>query len=443
MREGGNTAPPDGAPASGSRDTTGGKNLLLLIQLRWLAVIGQVLTIGVVHWGLGIALPLPAMSMVLGGLVLLNLASQLRLLLRPPPGSPELFLTLAADVIALTVQLYLSGGATNPFLSLYLLQITLAAVLLEMRWTWALLALASLCGLSLALVHHPLALPPGMREDFLALYLRGALVCFLLDAVLLVIFVTRISGNLRERDANLARMRQQAFEEDHIVRMGLLASGAAHELGTPLATVSVILGDWRRMPALRAMPDLVQEMEEMQAAVQRCKSIVGGILRSAGEARGEAPALIRLRSFLAATVAEWQGSRPGTALAYADRIGEDVPIIADPVLKQVIANVLDNAHEASPAGIRMAARRRDGDLVLTVSDDGPGFLPEMLARLGRPYHSSKGREGRGLGLFLVVNVMRKLGGSVAAVNRPGGGATVTLTLPLAALALPVGAQHGG
>ncbi len=135
------------------------------------------------------------------------------------------------------------------------------------------------------------------------------LVCFALDAALLVFFVTRINRNLRERDARLATLRQRAAEEDHIVRIGLLASGAAHELGTPLATLSVILGDWRRMPVLAADPELVGEIDAMEAEVQRCKAILTGILVSAGEARGESAALTTLHTFLDDFVEDWREAR--------------------------------------------------------------------------------------------------------------------------------------
>src|SRR3546814_10090757 len=113
-----------------------------------------------------------------------------------------------------------------------------------------------------------------------SLHLTGMLACSSVLAVLLVVFVTRVSRNLRERDAHVAAMRQHAAEENHIVRMGLLASGAAHELGTPLSSLSVILGDWRRMPAVVGDTEMAQELEEMQAAVRRCKAIVTEIGRA-------------------------------------------------------------------------------------------------------------------------------------------------------------------
>ena len=441
------TLPSQGAPAerapAGHEDAAGRKNLLLLIQLRWMAVGGQVVTVAVVRYGLGIALPFRPMAAVLACLMVLNVASLVRLRRPRAVANSEIFTALMIDMAALTMQFYLTGGATNPFTFLYLLQVTLGAVLLDARSICAMVVLSGLCFAGLTVVYRPLdltGLPPGSLFD---LHIRGLLVCFGLDATLLVIFVTRINSNLRERDARLAALRQQAAEEDHIVRLGLLASGAAHELGTPLATLSVILGDWRRMPALTADPELVDEINAMEAEVGRCKAILTGILVSAGEARGESAALTTLHTFLDDLVEDWRAARGATTLAYDNTVEDDLPIVSDTALKQVVFNLLDNAFEASPQFLRIGASR-DGDrLVLVVSDGGPGFRPEILEGVGTPYLSSKGRPGGGLGLFLVFNVVRKLGGHVAAANRPGGGAIVTLVLPLAALSLGTEQRHDG
>ena len=432
----GHLAEPTGArSALPSPDATGSKNMLQLIHLRWLAAAGQVLTIGFVQLVLEVNLPLQPMAMVVVALALLNLASLLRLRLRPPVRQAELFVVLLLDVAALTAQLYLSGGVTNPFISLYLLQVTMAAVLLQIRWAWAMAVITTLCFLGLSVAHRPLELPSALSADPFRLHLQGLLICFILVAALLVVFVTRISGNLRARDSRLADLRRQAVEEEHIVRMGLLASGAAHELGTPLATMSVILGDWKHMPALRAMPGMLDEIDEMQAQLRRCKEIISGILLSAGEARSEAAALTTLAAFLEGLVQEWNALRPRARLSLETNLAGEVPIVADPALKQVLFNLLNNAQEAFSSRICLSAVRSGATLILEVRDNGVGFAPEMLAQFGNPYRSTKGRQGRGLGLFLVVNVVRKLGGRVAARNRPEGGATVTLSLPLASIAI--------
>jgi two-component system sensor histidine kinase RegB len=253
--------------------------------------------------------------------------------------------------------------------------------------------------------------------------------------VLLVLFITRINRNLQAREAYLASRRQHAAEEEHIVRMGLLASGAAHELGTPLAQLAVVLGDWRRMPEITEHPALVEEVGEMQSAVLRCKAIVTGILLSSGEARGEAPAVTNVRDFIEGIAAEWRRANPGMPLR-CDFGPHDYPrIIADPVIRQAVGNLLDNAREAGATYIDLLVGRDSASLNIAVRDNGSGFSQAMLEDFGKPYRSSKGKEGHGLGLFLVVNVVRKLGGSVSASNGADGGALILLRLPLDTVAL--------
>ena len=300
---------------------------------------------------------------------------------------------------------------------------------------WTIVGITAACFVGLMIFYRPLALPPDYYGMRFGPYIEGTLICFALNASLLVIFITRISRNLRAREARLHDLRERAAEEEHIVRMGLLASGAAHELGTPLSTVSVILGDWRRMPAIAADSQLLEEIDEMQAQVQRCKTIVSGILLSAGEARGDSPVATTVRTFLDDLVKGWRETRPVVQFTYENRFGEDLPIVSDSAIKQMIYNVLDNALEASPQWVRLDIGRESDTLVLTITDAGPGFPLEMLNQLGKPYQSSKGRPGAGLGLFLVSNVARTLHGSVSAHNRPEGGAIVTLRLPLESITL--------
>jgi len=419
--------------------TTGQQNMMQLIQLRWLAVFGQVVTIAMSTALFGLQLPLAEMFAVVGCLVLLNLFSLMRPRRNGEVRNSDLFAGLLFDVAALTALLYFSGGATNPFVFLYLLQVTLGAVLLEAWSTWTLVVATSLCFAGLTRYYVPLSLAASDPARLFELHILGMWACFVLDVALLVVFMTRINANLRRGDARLADLRQRAAEEDHIVRMGLLASGAAHELGTPLATLSVILGDWKHMPAFRDDPALREEIADMEAGVQRCKTIVTGILMSAGEVRGEATALTTLPAFLDELVGEWRARHGGVTLEYLpEGISSEsaaVPIVADSALKQVIHNLLDNALEASPGWLRLSAACRGGQITLTVRDRGPGFAAEVLEHFGKPYQSTKGKPGGGLGLFLVVNVLRKLGGTVAAENAPEGGAVVRLQLPLSALSL--------
>jgi two-component system sensor histidine kinase RegB len=379
-------------------DATGLANMQQLVQLRWIAVVGQIITICGVHFLFRIHLPIEQMLIVLICLSLFNILGMLRRHLHHRVSNGELFFALIVDVATLTVQLYLSGGATNPFIFLYLLQVILGAVLLRAWAVWAMVALTGACFIGLTLAYRPLPLPLYASGVLSQSYMAGLLMCFALNAALLVIFITRINRNLRARDTRLAALRERAVEEKLIVRMGLLATGAAHELGTPLSTMSVILGDWRHMPLLAA--------------------------------------------FIDGLVNDWRAMHPGGEFSYVNHFGADMAIVSDSAIQQMIYNVLDNAFEASPHWVGLDVTRNGAILKLVVTDKGQGFAPLMLAQLGKPYHSSKGRPGAGLGLFLVANVARTLRGSVAARNLAAGGAAVTITLPLKSLELERQLVHG-
>lgn len=408
-------------------ETAAAQNMRQLIQLRWIAVAGQTVAILLVGLWLGIPLPLAEM---LGVAALLGLANLLVTMAVPRHRVPdsEVMLALLLDMGALTLQLYFSGGATNPFISLYLLQVVLGAILLPTALAAMLVAATVLSYALLSVRAIPLVIPSGLVAETADLFAIGRWIAFAMVAGLLVLFITRITGNLRARDAHVADLRQHAAQEEGIVRMGLFASGAAHELGTPLGTLSVILADWRRMPAIASDPELAAEVREMQAEVQRCKGIVSDILHSAGQPRGEAMESVAAGPFLDAVAAEWQPTHPQVPLDYDPQGVEAAIVAADPALRQAIWNLLDNGAEVSPA-VRLRARIEAGMLAIMVSDYGPGFAPEQLALVGQLYQSTKGA-GHGLGLFLATNVARRLGGRLEARNLPAGGAEVRLVLPV-------------
>ena len=245
----------------------------------------------------------------------------------------------------------------------------------------------------------------------ISLTCTGMLMCFVLNAALLVVFITRINRNLRERDAHLAgaapaRRRGGAHRAHGPARLrrGARARHAARHA----------VGDPRRLAAhaaIRRRARAAEEIAEMQAQLQRCKTIVSGILLSAGEARGEGAVADHGARLPRRLVDEWRDARAARTLRLTStRFGEDLPIVSDSALKQMICNVLDNALRglaATGCELRGRARRRHADAA--VSDRGPGFAPEMLAQLGKPYQSSKGRPAAGSACSWSVNVVRKLG----------------------------------
>jgi two-component system sensor histidine kinase RegB len=409
-------------------EDAGTENMRQLIQLRWIAVAGQVLAILVAHFALRVPLPLLPMLGVAAGLAAANLLFTLGVQ-RARVAGAEFLLALIIDMGALTAQLYLSGGADNPFVSLYLLQVVLGSILLPTALVAPLVAACCVAYAYLSVRHLPLRVPDTLSSALPGLLLIGQVASFVMVAGLLVLFITRVSRNLRARDAYVAELAQRAAEEDGIVRIGLFASGAAHELSTPLSTLSVLVADWQRDRRIAADDGLREELAEARAEIERCKQIVSNILHSAGEARGEAMGSTAAEDLLAAIAAEWREAHPASPLACSGEGLEGARVAAEPALRQAIWSLLENAADVSPGEVTLTGERVGSEVAICVRDAGPGFREDQLEKVGKLYQSTKG-PGHGLGLFLAVNVARRLGGRLAAANREPRGAEVRMVLPL-------------
>ncbi|GAA4036121.1 ATP-binding protein [Sphingomonas rosea] len=414
-------------PASRSKQQVVAENMRLLNQLRWIAVAGQIAAILFAAFVLEVQLPLVPMLAVaallgLGNLLFVTTQRQTWIV----PG--ELLLALLLDMAALTAQLYLSGGTNNPFVALYLLQIVLGAILLPPAFASFLLLVSIGAFIFLTFRHLPLDLTvPG--PGGVDLRLLGEEIAFVMVAVLLVLFMVRIIDNLRRADRSVAELRQRAAEEDSIVRMGLFASGAAHELGTPLSSLSVLVGDWEHDPTFAADPRLQEELSDARRAVERCREIVSDILDSSGHTRGEAMGLVKASELLEGLIADWTLLHEDVPLGAEIEAARSARIPAEPALRQALWSLLENAGEASPHGVVMRTEVAGERLLVDILDFGPGFTSEQIARLGQAGQSPKG-PGHGLGLFLAASVARRLGGELSARNRANGGAQVRLALPL-------------
>lgn len=245
------------------------KNLLQLIFLRILAISGQALAIFCAEEFLEIELP-NKMFLVISFLLTLNLISFYRYQYQKVISNRSLFFELIFDVVALTAQLYFSGGISNPFISLFLLQVIIAAILLRPAYAWIIAAITVGCYFWLSFNFLELDLSD---ENFFDLHLHGMLISYVIAAVLLLIFITEMSKNLRQ---------QQEF-----MRSAMLATAAAHDLGTPLNTISVVLNDWKNLDLKNSKEDLRQDILLIESQVERCKEAVSNILSASGSERLE------------------------------------------------------------------------------------------------------------------------------------------------------------
>lgn len=406
-----------------------------LIRLRWVAIAGQLVTIGVAAYGLGLPLGLGALGGVLAFEVALNLLA-IRLASRPEARSSlSLGLFMVVDLFILTALLYLTGGPFNPFSFLYIVHIALAAVILEPRWTWSLGLLSIVCFGLLFIDHRPLPMGHGDGHGAGAFswHVQGMWVAFAVAAVTITLFVGRLAGTLEQRNEQLDRAREKALRAEKFAALATLATGAAHELATPLSTIAVVSKDLEYEAARRAdQSDLVDDARLIRDQVDRCRSILDQLAIDTGQTLGESEAEFELRAVVDEALEPLRG---------ADDLEIDIdPALADARLvgpQRTIAHavraLVKNASQAAttPAHVRLSVARGDAGICFEVVDDGEGIADDDLARVTEPFFTTKEPgEGMGLGLFLAKSVAETLGGSLQFDRVEPHGTRAALTLPL-------------
>lgn len=362
-------------------------------------------------------LPLAAMALVLG----LQLALALLLAWRAPRlgGVPaaEAFTHLLADAAAIATLVYLSGGYANPFISLLLVPLLLAATLLPARLIWAMTGAVALAYTLLMRYYQPLALDMTGAEA-VNLHLLGMWLNFLITAGLIALFVARLTAALRARDLALAEARERALRDERLFTLGMQAAAAAHDLATPLATLGLTLdelaqtyaGDDELLPELNAMTQQVARMRDVLAALRRAAQADGGT----GAQPRPAPV------WLAELLQHWRDLRATGSVELLREGRGEPPVLGDePLLNAALVTLLNNAADAAqgPVTVRLDWDARNLDL--EVLDRGPG----LSASVAKP-------EGWGVGLLLARTAVEHLGGSLRLAPREGGGLRAWLRLPL-------------
>ncbi len=401
-------------------------NLDWLIRLRWAQIVGQAVTIVATHV---VAVPVPLAP--LAALVAVGLLANvvLGLVVAPRAASGALLVrdvhlagVMALDIGLLTGMLYLTGGPLNPFGSLYLVQIALATVVLPAAWAWALVAL-SFAGFGALLVEHrPLLMPDATR-------MIGMWVALGVAAAFIVYFLWRITTALAEREAELTLARNLTARQEKLASLATMAAGAAHELSTPLSTVALVAKELERHLA-GADPQLIEDARLIRGEVGRCRVILDQMAGGAGTI-GEGVQDLTLDALLDEALTGVRAA-PAVVRRVAPAVAATVVRVPPRAISQALRSLVTNAQDASAgAEVAVSAAIAAGVLRLEVSDRGAGITPDVLARLGEPFFTTKapGR-GMGLGLFLARAVVEGVGGQLAIDSRPGRGTTVAVTVPL-------------
>ncbi len=420
------------------------RNLHWLFVLRNLLISAAILIILVTVYGIGIPLDTDPLWGVIAFMAVVNCLTWFKLQQHAPVTELELFGHLCLDALSIAALLYFSGGATNPMAWFLLLPLIITATVLPQHYTWYMMMLTTGCYSILITHYHPVPplpvaeikdthlLPPEhLDQRRFELHTFGTWVGFVFSAGLVAYFVVEMANTLRERERKLSEVREQGLRDERVVALGTLAAGAAHEMGTPLATMTILVQELLEEYGGLEHEDLRHRLMIFKDQIDRCKNALSVMSASAGHMRAEAGHAEEVHRYLEKLVSQWRQQRPETRLMF--HVGEESEpracILAEQTLNHALINILNNAADVSPDKIELRARWNRSRLELIVIDHGPGISPVLTETLGKQPVASK-KQGLGVGLFLAYATVERLGGSIEMQSAQEGGTLIRIILPL-------------
>lgn len=399
-------------------------SLRRLVTVRWAALALMTGLLLLVPPALDVPLPGAPLLAIIAITALLNAVAAWRLKRADSVTSVELLSQLLIDIFALSALVFFSGGATNPLVSLLLPPVAIAALTLPVRCVAAVGVIAIAAYSALMFFYVPLAMSDATRAT--RLHLLGMWLTFAISALMVAWFAVRMTRLIRQRDAELAAVREQALRDERIMAIGTLAAGAAHELGTPLGTMALVAGELSRDPQL---PDPAREdVALLRQQIGVCKEIITGLTRRAGAERLENSGTQAVDVWLQGVRQRWHALRPQAESRVKVTGSLPAPRVAnDPRLEQALLNLLNNAANVSATAIDIRLGWTGERILIDIHDLGPGFPPDVLQQGGQasfPPHEN----GAGIGLMLTRSAIEQLGGRLSLLNPPEGGALARLEL---------------
>lgn len=409
-----------------------------LSRLRWIGVAGQMTALAVSRWMLELDLPWKALLAVLAFTIASNLVL-VRSARDDQPGAEwQRAAVIAMDVLLLTVMIYLTGGASNPFTSLYLVLVALAAMSLRGSWLGAIVALST-AGYFFVFYHGlPLRGPGGIGEigcPGYGLHLKGMAAAFFLTSVCVGFFVRKMHDSLQHREAALTEAETKAARVEQFSALAALSAGVAHELGSPLGTIAVASRELERALERSGSNDTLEDARLIRQEVERCRVILDRLDRRSTAGTGDAPVSCTAAAIMREVIDSLPEAMKRRVTVHDRTGGATMHLPRQPVVQSLII-LVQNACEADESArtVEVGLSHDDGGLRLEVLDRGAGMSEAVRKRAGEPFFTTKPpRQGMGLGLFLVRTLAMQLGGELTHVSRDGGGTSASLSLPVTAI----------
>ncbi len=410
-----------------AENPAGRVRLQTLVLLRWIAIIGQLLALLFVHFGLNFRLPLLPALIVVGISALLNIV-----LFMVYPTAKRLTEAgaagyLAFDLLQLCALLFLTGGVENPFSLLILVPVTVSATILTLRATILLSLLAFILAALLTFQHYPLPWGGTTTIQLPPTYQWGTFIALTLGTLFIAAYAWQVAEEARRMSDALVATQMALAREQQVSALGSLAAAAAHELGSPLGTIAVVVKEMSR--DMQADNPQAEDVALLQSQVERCREILARLARRPSAQATEAFSDLGIANLVEMAAEPWR--RPDIGFAVQLHSAGPAPHLPrQPEIIHGLSNLLQNAIEFARSHVGVEVRWDEKTIRLDILDDGPGMNVEILSALGEPYVTSRPDSGgMGLGVFIAMTLLRRSGATVGFANRPGGGARATVVWP--------------
>jgi two-component system sensor histidine kinase RegB len=406
-----------------------------LAMVRWIALGGQLLTVLIAYLALDFAIPIYWLLLIILISAVIGIWQHWFGHVRTRINNYEAFFLLGFDTLQLFGLLFLTGGLTNPFALLLLAPVAVSASLLSMRYTISLILLVAFLASLLSVYHIPLPWPDASPQ-WPWLYLVGLWVAIVFAVGFIGIYIGLLTNQARHILRGLSDARFNMAREQQVVSLGSLATVAAHKLGSPLNTITLITHELGEMLDEKVdYETLANEIMALKVETERCRMILAGLSEDANQIDQMSQDPVSVLALVQGLIDDrFADIRDMIRVQIMETVIGDTPKLGRrPDIIHSLEMMIDNAAQFARNTVNIALGWDKKHIYIRVTDDGPGFMSAVLNRLGEPYNSSrKGEDGHmGLGLFIATTMIEGLGGQLVARNVKDGGAEITFILPRA------------